>query len=150
MYPAMGAPSKYPPVHPVTIMPIATETRALPKTLPTTVGMIAKNPPLPMPLTTTKTMSGARDVDTGHNTSMLTALTIKDKKRVFTGPTLSPKRPQTTRPTADEKLNVATNAAPTWPGWPIDRAYRGRKNGGTKRGNVAVDNEFDAGRKISK
>ena len=62
----------------------------------------------------TKTINGAMDVDTGHMASMLTEVNIKEMIRVFTGPSLSPRKPQSTRPTADEKLKQATNAAPIW------------------------------------
>jgi hypothetical protein len=103
---------KYPPAQPDTIMPIATPTLLLPNTLPTTVGMVLKNPPLAAPLIITKTINGPREFDTGHRTSMLKALSIKERRSVFTGPMKSERRPQQRRPTADEKLKPATRPAP--------------------------------------
>jgi len=93
------------------IMPIATDTLADPNTLPTTVGMVEKKPPFPMPLIIAKAMSGASEFETGHRTSMLTALRKREKNRVLSGPAKSLKRPQQRRPMADEKLNAATRPA---------------------------------------
>ena len=96
----------------MTTIPIATDTLAEPKTLPTTVGMVAKKPPLAIPLIITKTMSGPKEFETGHSTNALRALSSKDKDTVFNGPSLSELNPQSRRPTADEKLKAATRPAP--------------------------------------
>jgi hypothetical protein len=50
----------------------------------------------------------------------------------------SDKKPQQSRPTADEKLKPATRPAPAEADSPKELLYSGRKNGGTKRGNVAT------------
>src|SRR5271170_1717663 len=94
-------------------MPIAMETLAEPNTAPTTVGIMAKKPPLAAPLIMTKAINGPSVLETGHKASILNALKTKEKSRVLTGPTLSPKSPQQTRPMAEEKLKAATRAAPT-------------------------------------
>lgn len=129
---------RYPPPQPVTIIPIATDTRAEPKTLPTTVGMVAKNPPFAMPLMITKMISGPREIETGQRTSMLNAVSKREMNSVFRGPSLSLLKPQRSRPTADEKLKAATRPAPALELRRRELAYRGKKNGGTKRGNVAT------------
>lgn len=129
---------RYPPAHPVTIMPMATETLADPKTFPITVGMVAKNPPLAIPLMTTNATRGPSDSDTGHSTSILTALNRRETNSVLRGPTLSLPNPQINRPTADEKLKAATKPAPILEDNLRELAYNGKKNGGTKRGNVAT------------
>ena len=117
---------RYPPAQPVTIMPMAMGTRADPNTFPTTVGMVEKNPPFAIPLIMTKTTSGPIDVDTGQRTSMLTALSRRDIKRVFSGPRASQHMPQPNRPIADEKLNAATRPAPTLDFIPMVLVYKGR------------------------
>jgi hypothetical protein len=67
-------------------MPIATPTLAEPNTLPTTVGIVEKKPPFPAPLMITNAMRGARVLDTGHNASILIALSSSEMRRVFSGP----------------------------------------------------------------
>ena len=129
---------RYPPAQPVTIIPIATETLAEPKTLPTTVGIVEKNPPFAAPLMMTKAIRGATVLDTGHNTSMLNALKRRDRKSVLSGPTRSPRNPNPSLPRAEEKLKPATKPAPVLVERPSDALYSGRKNGGTKRGKVAT------------
>jgi len=64
-------------------MPIAVDTLAEPKTLPTTVGMEEKNPPFIKPLSTAKTAKGARVVDAGQRASMVSELPRKNAARVF-------------------------------------------------------------------
>lgn len=103
---------KYPGPHPVIIMPITTGTLRLPKSEITTGGMAEKKLPLPKPLRTTKTTRGPTDVEKGHTKSRVTAFSKRAKKSVFTGPNLSHSIPQTSRPTAEEKLNAATRPAP--------------------------------------
>ncbi len=93
-------------------MPIATETLAEPKTLPTTVGMVEKNPPFAAPLMMAKATRGTSVLDTGHNTSMLNALRRRDIKTVLSGPIRSHRNPNPSRPKADEKLKPATKPAP--------------------------------------
>lgn len=107
-------------------MPMAMGTRADPNTFPITVGMVEKNPPFAIPLIMTKTTSGPIDVDTGQSTSMLTALSRRDMKRVFSGPRASQHMPQPNRPIPDEKLNAATRPAPTLEFIPMVLVYRGR------------------------
>ena len=97
-------------------------TLALPKMFPTTVGMIAKKPPFPIPFMIVNMTSGARDVEIGHIMSMLRALTARDMNKLFKAPALSPRNPQRTRPRADEKLKAATSNAPVFAPSPIDRA----------------------------
>ena len=127
---------RYPPPQLVTIIPIATDSLAEPKTFPTTVGMVAKNDPFDAPFTTTNRIIGPRVVETGHNASMLMALRENAMNSVFSGPSLSQRKPEKIRPMADEKLNPETRPAPVLDDRPIDRLYNGRKNGGTRRGNV--------------
>ena len=70
----------------MTTIPIATDTRADPNTLPTTVGIVAKKPPFAMPLIITKTISGPKEVETGQRTNALKALSNRDEKTVVNGP----------------------------------------------------------------
>lgn len=102
---------RYPPLHPVTNMPNATLTRALPKTAPATVGIKAKNPPAAVPLSTTKAIKGPREVDTGHKASKLNPLSASDPASVLSGPSRSLRKPDPILPTAEERLNPATRAA---------------------------------------
>jgi hypothetical protein len=93
-------------------MPITTETLADPKTLPTTVGMVEKNPPFAAPFMMTNAINGANVLDTGHRTSILVALRRRDRKSVLSGPSRSLMNPNPSRPTPEEKLNPATKPAP--------------------------------------
>lgn len=119
-------------------MPIATVTRAEPKQLPTTVGMVEKKPPFAIPFTTLKIASGARVVDTGHTASILTAARLSARNRALRGPILSHKMPLKILPIADAKLNPANRPAPVVELKPIALAKRGMKNGGTRRGKVPI------------
>jgi hypothetical protein len=74
--------------------------------------MTAKKPPLLIPLIIQKRTSGAREVETGHRTSRLKALAMSDAARELRGPSLSPMKPVSILPTAEEKLKAATRAAP--------------------------------------
>lgn len=127
---------KYPPAQPVRIMLIAIATRALPKTLPTTVGIVEKNPPFDTPLIKTKAIMGARVVDAGHIASMVIAAKMSERNSVLRDPSLSQASPQAIRPKADARLKPATNPAPVVDENPSDFVYNGRKKGGTNNGNV--------------
>lgn len=129
---------RYPPVQPVTIMAMATATRADPNTLPTTVGIVEKKPPFAAPLITTNTASGATAVDSGHSANMLKAVNMNEMKRVFSGPKTSHANPLAIRPNALAKLKPATSPAPVLDDMPRELLYSGRKNGGTNRGNVPI------------
>lgn len=96
----------------MTIIPIATLTLALPNTVPTTVGIVAKNPPFAAPLIITKATNGPKEFETGHITNILAALSKRETNKVFNGPNLSAARPHISLPTADEKLKPATRPAP--------------------------------------
>jgi hypothetical protein len=122
---------RYPPAHPDTIIPIATLTLALPKTVPATVGITAKKPPLAAPLMMTNAISGPNEVEAGHRTNILSADVIRAKNRAFNGPIRSQSSPEMSRPTADEKLKPATRPAPELAARWREDAYRGRKKGGT-------------------
>lgn len=130
--------SKYPPAQPVTTIPMTTDTLADPKVLPTTVGMVEKKPPLAIPFTITKTIKGPSDVEIGQMISILRALSSSEINNVFSGPTKSLHRPHNNLPSAEEKLNAATTPAPVPDDMPREAVNSGRKNGGTKRGNVAM------------
>jgi hypothetical protein len=117
-------------------MLIAIDTLADPNTFPTTVGIVEKNPPLETPLMITKAIIGASVVEAGHRASMLNAVSERERKSVFSGPSLSQRIPHPILPIADEKLKPATKAAPVLDDRPIDLEYSGKKKGGTKRGNV--------------
>jgi hypothetical protein len=119
-------------------MPIATVNRAEPKQLPTTVGIVEKNPPFAIPLTTLNTASGARVVDTGQTASILTAAKLRERNRALRGPILSHKIPLKILPIADAKLKPANRPAPVAELKPIAWAKRGMKNGGTRRGKVPI------------
>lgn len=119
-------------------MPIATVTRAEPKQLPTTVGIVEKNPPFAIPLITLKTARGPRVVDTGQIASMLTAARVRARKRALRGPILSHKMPLKILPIADAKLKPASKPAPVAELKPMALANRGIKNGGTRRGKVPI------------
>jgi hypothetical protein len=86
MYPAIGAPAKYPPVHPVIIIPIVTGTLTEPYKVPTAVGILVKNDPFAMPLIIANATKGASEPETGHIDSIVTALTNIAMKIVFRGP----------------------------------------------------------------
>jgi hypothetical protein len=111
---------RYPPAQLVTIIPMAIETRADPKTLPTTVGIVEKKPPFDMPFMMTKTTIGASVVEIGHRASMLNAVRESDMKSTFSAPNLSQRIPQQMRPTAEAKLNPATRPAPVLDERPMD------------------------------
>ena len=100
--------------------------------------MVLKNPPFAAPLTTTNAMSGPSEVETGQMTNMLTALSTRARRRVFTGPMKSDRKPHRRRPTAEEKLNPATRPAAVDEDRPTDLLYNGRKKGGTNRGKVPI------------
>jgi hypothetical protein len=100
--------------------------------------MVEKNPPFAMPFMMTNAMSGPIELETGHKTSMLTALRRREAKSVFSGPNVSLQYPHVSRPSAEEKLNAATTPAPTEDFIPSEEVNRGRKKGGTKSGNVAI------------
>lgn len=91
---------------------MATETLAEPKTLPTTVGMVEKNPPFAAPLMMTNAAKGANALETGHSTSILVALRRRDRESVLSDPSRSLMNPNPSRPTPEEKLNPATKPAP--------------------------------------
>lgn len=130
--------SKYPPAQPVTTIPITTDTLADPNVLPTTVGMVEKNPPFAMPFTITNTIKGPKEVETGQMISILSALNSSDMNSVLRGPTKSLKSPHSNLPSAEEKLKAATTPAPVLDDIPSEFVKSGRKNGGTNRGNVAT------------
>lgn len=109
---------KYPPSHPLTIIPTATETLADPNTFPTTVGMVEKKPPFADPLISTNAIRGPIELDTGHSTKRLSALSSSDRNNVFSEPSLSHANPHPSRPRAEEKLNAATRPAPALDGRP--------------------------------
>lgn len=109
---------RYPPSHPLTIMPTATDTRADPNTFPTTVGIVEKKPPFAAPLIITNTTSGPIESEMGQRTKMLIVLSTKDRNNVLSDPSLSHAKPQPRRPIADEKLNAATRPAPALDGSP--------------------------------
>ena len=96
--------SKYPPTHPVTIIPIATETLCEPNSLPTTVGIVAKKPPFEAPLMITNITIGPSEFEIGQITKMLMVVKKSTIRRVFRGPRTSPVIPAERRPTADEIL----------------------------------------------
>ena len=104
--------------------------------MPTTVGIVAKKPPLDAPLIMTKAIIGANVVDTGHRASMLRALSVKASKSALSDPSLSQRKPDTILPMAEEKLKPATRPAPALDDRPIEWLHSGRKKGGTRRGNV--------------
>ncbi|KAJ8123929.1 hypothetical protein O1611_g9480 [Lasiodiplodia mahajangana] len=91
---------------------MATVTRAEPKQLPTTVGIVEKNPPFAMPLTTLNIVNGARLVDTGQTASILTAARLSARNSALREPILSHKMPLKILPTADAKLKPANRPAP--------------------------------------
>jgi hypothetical protein len=70
----------------------------------------------------TNAIKGPNEFDTGQRTSMLKALIISERSKVFTGPMKSDKIPQHSRPTADEKLKPATRPAPADGDSPSDAA----------------------------
>lgn len=129
---------KYPPTHPVTVIPIATDTLADPNTLLITVGMVEKKPPFATPLIIAKAIIGPIESDNGHSTSILTALSRRELNSVFSGPMVSQHNPQIRRPMAEEKLKAATTPAPVPDDIPKELVKRGKKKGGTKRGKVAI------------
>lgn len=117
---------------------MTTDTLADPNVLPTTVGIVEKKPPFAIPLTITNTIRGPREVEMGQIISMLSALSNSEMNSVFNGPTKSLQSPHSSLPSAEEKLNAATTPAPVPDDIPSDAVKSGKKNGGTKRGNVAM------------
>lgn len=106
--------------------------------MPTTVGIVAKNPPLAAPFIITKTTTGPSESETGQIANMLTVVRNKPMKSVFRGPRASAARPKPSRPTADEMLKPATRPAPALEERPREALYRGMKKGGTRSGKVAM------------
>lgn len=102
---------KYPGPQHVNIIPSATDTLRLPNNPPATVGVAAKNPPFAAPLRIQKTIRGPTVVENGQITSILNALSRSEIKSVFMDPMLSHIMPQSSLPTAEEKLNAATKPA---------------------------------------
>lgn len=100
--------------------------------------MVEKKPPFAIPLTITKTTNGPREVEIGQIINMLSALSRREMNSVFNGPTKSLHSPQSNLPSAEEKLNAATIPAPVLDDIPREAVKRGRKKGGTRRGNVAI------------
>lgn len=86
----------------------------------------------------TKTSRGAVVLEMGHNVSVLMVLRLSARKSVFKGPKRSHRKPLPILPTAEARLKPATRLAPTRGDKPSEALYRGRKNGGTKSGNVAM------------
>lgn len=101
-------------------MLIATDTRADPNTLPTTVGMVEKKPPLEMPLTMTNKIMGASVVETGQMARTLTADKNIEANNTLRAPKWSQRTPQQMRPMAEEKLKPATRPAPVEEESPMD------------------------------
>ena len=128
---------RYPKAQPVTTIANALATREDPYICPTTLGIVEKKPPFPIPFNTMNTTSGARLVDTGHTASMLTAARSRVSASAEIGPTRSPSAPKPTRPTADERLNSARSAEAVKADAPREFAYNGMKKAGTRIGNVA-------------
>lgn len=93
-------------------MPIATDTLCDPNTVPTTVGIVAKNAPLAAPFIMTKTTNGPSEPERGQITNMLRVVRNRPMKSVFRGPKASAARPDVSRPTAEEMLKPATRPAP--------------------------------------
>lgn len=91
---------------------IATDSLALPNTLPTTVGIVEKKPPLEAPLMSTNTTSGPRLSDAGQRASMLTDVSTSDTNSTLTDPSRSQAMPEKMRPTAEARLKPATRPAP--------------------------------------
>ena len=85
-----------------------------------------------------KTTRGAVVLEMGHNVSILIVLRLSARKSVLMGPKRSHKKPLPILHTADARLKPATRLAPTRGDKPSEALYRGRKNGGTKSGNVAM------------
>lgn len=84
------------------------------------------------------TMKGTSEVDTGHIASNEMALNVKLARRLLIGPILSASQPNPNRPNADAIFHAAKSAAATSCEIPKDDAYKGMKNGGTRRGKVAT------------
>ena len=80
--------------------------------MPTTVGIVVKNPPLAIPLMITKATSGPREFDKGHITIKLIAHSNRVKNSVFREPSLSHAKPDDRRPIAEEKFQPASKPAP--------------------------------------
>src|SRR3954464_4607150 len=102
------------------------------------MGIVEKNPPFAIPFTTTTTIRGPINVETGQMIIILRPLSKTDMNSVLTGPRRSQQSPHSKLPSAEEKLSAATILAPAFADSPIELAYRGRKNGGTRRGKVAI------------
>lgn len=86
----------------------------------------------------TNTTSGPIDVETGQIISMLSALSNSETNSVLSPPIVSLAKPQVNLPSAEEKLKAATTPAPAAEPNPRESVYRGRKNGGTSSGKVAM------------
>ena len=91
---------------------MATDTLCEPNRVPTTVGIVAKNPPLDAPLKITNATRGPTESETGQMTKVLMVVRKRQMKSVFRGPRVSAARPDVRRPTAEEMLKPATRAAP--------------------------------------
>lgn len=100
---------------------MATDTLWDPNTLPTTVGIVEKNPPFAAPLRTTNATKGASVVEAGHKASIVMALINKEINKALSDPILSQRKPQSILPAADERLKPANRPAPVDEDKPIDR-----------------------------
>jgi hypothetical protein len=110
---------------------MATETLAEPNMLPTTVGMVEKNPPFAAPLMMTNATRGATVLDTGHSTSMLNAPRRSDRKSVLSGPSRSPRKPNPSRRGEVEGCDQASaGARGEAQGCAVERKEKGRDEKG--------------------
>ena len=105
---------------------------------PIAVGIVTKKAPFAIPFSAAKITKGPIEYDTGHIDSILTAFTAIVNRSILVGPNLSQAKPAPNRPTAVQALKPATIPAPVEAESPMERAKRGRKNGGTKSANVPM------------
>jgi hypothetical protein len=130
---------KYPNVQAVTSIDNALAANSDPNIFPTTTGIRLKNPPEPAPFRMAKRTTMPTEDETGHTTMMLVLLMTRESRRPLIGPKmLSAPRPIIIRPAADAMFHVARITAQIPFESPIELAYSGRRNGGTKSGKVAT------------
>ena len=92
--------------------------------------------PAATPVSMTKTIKGPTLPLKGQTSNKLIALAPKAIMSELMGPIQSANWPKAMRPTADARLNPAARPAEEECERPIEVPYNGRKNGGTKSGNV--------------
>jgi len=152
MYPAIGAPRRYPAPQPITRSPKleamidgsikdATVGAINEKNAPEVSGQLYNRQridlPADIPAKMTKMIKGASSELKGQMSNIPIPFIPMAKIRLFTGPMMSDNCPKEIRPNAEARLKPDTRPAEANDERPIDWPYIGKKKGGTRSGKVA-------------